>query len=164
MRYSRGGNLNNFFGAKFIKDTFIIKNMKNTWKGWIIDESLKDATILSKLKVLKEKVEENTEGDTKNVWKLYAVEVDDKEINEISNILEKQIKLGYYAHFTNEKKLLIIFHKKSFLVRLESIGEDKGYGITSFEAKPGNLTIWKSAFDYGIKEGEVDSRYIITVK
>lgn len=138
--------------------------MENTWKGWIIDESLTDVTILSKLKILKEKIEENTEGNTKRVWKLYIIQIDDKEINEISKILEKQIKLEYYAHFTNGKKLLIVFHSKSFLVRLKGVGEDKEYGITSFEAEPKDISIWKSAFEYGTKKGKVDPKYIITVK
>jgi len=138
--------------------------MENSWKGWIIDESLNDVTILSKLKVLGEKTEENTEGGTKRVWKLYTVEVDDNGINEISKILERQIKLEYYTHFTNGKKLLIVFHKKSFVVRLKGVGEDKEFGITSFEAEPKDIQIWKSAFEYGTTKGKVDPRYTITVK
>ena len=55
--------------------------MENVWNGWVIDESLKDVTILSKLKVLNEKIEENTELNTKRVLKLYTVEVNDKNIN-----------------------------------------------------------------------------------
>lgn len=138
--------------------------MRNIWKGWIIDESLNDTTILSKLKVLKAEIEENEEGDSKRIWKLYTVEVDDKDIKRISEILEKQIKLEYYIHFTNGKKLLIIFHKKSFFIGLGKVGEDKGYGITSFEAKPEDKMLWQSAFAYGTKEGKVNPRYIITVK
>lgn len=138
--------------------------MENTWTGWIIDESLNDIRILSSLRVLKKKIEENIEGDIKRVWNLYTVEVDDKDINEISKILEKQMKLEYYAHFTNGKKLLIVFHEKYFLVRLKSVGGDKGFGITSFEAEPEDMPMWKSAFEYGTDKGKVDLRYIINVK
>lgn len=138
--------------------------MANEWKGWIIDESLNDTTILSKFKVLKVQTEENGEGDFKRIWKLYTVEVNDEDIEKVSRILEKQIKSEYYIHFTNLKKLAIIFHNKHFIIDLEEAGEDKGYGITSFVAKPKDKALWKSAFEYGIKEGKVDTRYIVTVK
>lgn len=138
--------------------------MENSWKGWVIDESLNDVTILEKLKVLNKKIEENTEGDTKRIWALYSVEVDDKDIDKVSKIFEKHMKLEYYAHFTNGKKLLIVFHGKSFVIRLKSIGGDKGFGINSFEAELKDIPIWKSAFEYGTTEGKVDPRYIITVK
>ena len=138
--------------------------MENSWKGWVIDESLDDVAILHKLKILDKKIEENIEGDTKRVWTLYTIEFDDKEINKVSKIFEEHMKLEYYAHFTNGKKLLIVFHGKSFVIRLKSVGEDKGFGITSFEAESEDIPIWKSAFEYGTIEGKVDPRYIITVK
>ncbi len=138
--------------------------MEKAWKGWIIDESVKNLEVLSKLNVLSEKTEENTEGGTTRVWKLYTVEVADKDITKISKLFEKQIKPEYYAHFTNIKKLLIVFHKKSFVIRLKGIGEEKEFGITSFEAEPEDLPIWKTAFEYGTTKGKVDPRYFITVK
>ncbi len=138
--------------------------MENSWKGWVIDESLNDITILKKLKVLDKKIEENIEGDTKRVWTLYTIGVDDGDINKISKDFEKNMKLEYYAHFTNGKKLLIIFHGKSFIIRLKNVGEDKGFGITSFEVESKDIPIWKSAFEYGTTKGKVDPRYIITVK
>ena len=141
--------------------------MENSWKGWVIDESLNDITILEKfgeIKVLDKKIEENTEGDTKRVWTLYTIGIDDKYINKISKDFEKNIKLEYYAHFTNEKKLLIVFQGKSFIIRLKRVEEDKGFGITSFEAELKDIPIWKSAFEYGTTKGKVDPRYIITVK
>lgn len=37
--------------------------MENIWKGWVIDESLKDVTILSKLKVPDEKISESVTNE-----------------------------------------------------------------------------------------------------
>ena len=138
--------------------------MNNIWKGWIIDKSLKDTTILSKLKIIKSVTEENVEGDEKQVWELYTLEIEDKEINKISKLIEKFIKPEWYAHFTNGKVLLIIFSKKSFKIRLDKVGKERTFGISSFKAKPEDKKIWQSAFEYGTKEGKVDPRYLLKVK
>lgn len=138
--------------------------MKNNWKGWIIDKSLKDTSIISKLKIIKSLREENTEGGKKQIWKLCTVEVEDKEINKISKMLEKLIKSEYYIHFTNKKSLLIIFSKKTFRIKLEKIGKENPYGISYFKAIQKDKKIWQSAFKYGIKEGKVDPRYLIKVE
>ncbi len=139
-------------------------NMNNIWKGWIIDKSLKDTTILSKLKVIKSIFEENMEGDEKQIWKVYTVEIEDKEIDKISKILEKLIKLEYYIHFTNGNALVIIFSKKTFRIRLEKVGKEKPEGISYFKMKPEDKKIWQSAFEYGTKKGKVDPRYLLKVE
>lgn len=141
-----------------------IEGGERRWTGWIIDESLEDSAVLSKLDVLGEKTEENGEGDRRRVWKLYTVSVGDAAMGEVSKDLEKQIRPGYYTHFTSGEKLLVVFHGRSFVIRIRGTGEDKGFGIGSFEAEPGDLPIWESAFEYGTTEGKVDPRYIITVR
>ena len=135
-----------------------------TYRGWIIDESLKDTSVLSELKIINSKIEENIEGDEKRVWKLYTVEFEDKDIDKFSEILEKNVKPEYYVHFTNGKELLIIFSGKSFRIRLEKAGKEDEYGISEFKAQPDDLKIWKDAVEYGTAKGKVDSRYLIIVK
>ncbi|HLD02449.1 MAG TPA: hypothetical protein VJC07_01990 [Candidatus Nanoarchaeia archaeon] len=134
------------------------------WKGWIIDISLKDRDFLSKLKVIKSLIEENVEGDNKQVWEVYTVEIENADIANISRRLETQIKPEYYAHFTNGKELLIIFSKKSFRIRLERVGEEKPFGVNYFKATSEDKKIWQSALEYGTNEGKVDKRYIIKVE
>jgi len=137
---------------------------KDIWRGWIIYESLKDIQILSKVKIISSKIEDNTEGDKKEVWKLYTVEIKDKDISKMSKIFEDIIKPEYYVHFTNGNELLIIFSGKSFRVKLKKVGKEEKYGITSFNINPESKKIWKSALEYGVKKGRVDSRYIVKVE
>ena len=139
---------------------------KEVWRGWIIDKSLKDQSVLfnSSIKIIKSHREENNSGPEKQVWKLYVVEMEEKEIKNVRMILEKQIKEEWYTHFTNGKKLLIIFHKKSFIINVEKTGNDKGNGITSFEVNAENKKVWDSAFIYGMRDAKVHPNYMIKVK
>ncbi len=134
------------------------------WKGWIIDESLRDTSFLSKLKVIRTYEEDNTEGDEKRIWKLLTVEVEDKEIEKIVKKLEKSIKPEYYAHFTDGDNLLIVFVNKSFSIGLEKVGKEGRNGITYFKIKPKEKSAWQLAFKYGTEKGQVDPRYIIKVE
>ena len=138
--------------------------MKNVWKGWIIDKSLKDKKILSELKVVKSNIEENTNGEVRKVWKLYTVEIEHKEINKTSKIFEKLIKLGYYMHFTNRQGLLIIFSGKKFRIRLVRVGKGDKNGITYFKILHEDKKVWGEASEYGTKVVNVDPRYFIKIE
>ena len=133
-----------------------------TWKGWLIQESLENTDILSKLKITNSMIERNEEGDQIEIWHLDTVEVDDKNIEKIAKELESLIKFGYYVHFTDYKNLLIIFRGKHFNIRAEVVKEKKT-GAVEFKVNPKDLNIWKQAFDYGTKKGKVDPRYIVKV-
>ena len=111
----------------------------------------------------KSAIEENKEGDKLETWHLHTIEVDDNDIEKVAKKLEKLIKFGYYVHFTNYKKLLIIFKDRSFRIRLDKVLKEKEFGAVEFKATKKDLKIWQSAFDYGIKKGKVDPRYIIKV-
>ncbi len=134
------------------------------WKGWIIEESLSAASFLSKVKIVKTLIEENTEGDEKQVWNIHTVEIEDKRIATLSKQLENIIKPTWYAHFTDGKNLLIVFIHKSFKLELEKVGKEKENGITYFKIKPQEKQVWKTAFEYAIKQANVDSRYMIKVE
>ncbi len=137
--------------------------MVNNWKGWIIDKGLKDKFILSKLNVINSKIEENMEGDEKQIWTLYTIKISNEKIDEVSKVLENLIKTEYYTHFTNGKELIIIFSGKSFKIKLNSVGKETNYGISDFEAKTEDKKIWQSAVEYGTTNGKVDPRYLIKV-
>ena len=133
------------------------------WKGWLIEESLENNSVLSELKIINSAVERNIEGDEVQIWHLNTVEVDDKQIGKIAGKLEKLMKFGYYVHFTDYRKLLIIFRGKYFLIELEKVIKEKEFGAVEFKAKSKDLKLWKKAFDYGTAKGKVDPRYIIKV-
>ncbi len=137
--------------------------MQEIWKGRIIDKSLKDLSVLSLLNIIESNIEENTSGAEKKIWTLYTVEMREAEVRKVSRTLEKKIKSEYYIHFTNGKKLLIIFKDKSFVINLDKVGKDEGNGIVSFVAKPEDKEIWKAAFKYGTKKAKIDPRYLVEV-
>ncbi len=76
------------------------------WKGWIIEESLEDATVLSRLNIVSSMLERNEEGSKARTWHLNTVEVDNADIDRIAHELQQNIKSGWYAHFTDYKNLL----------------------------------------------------------
>ncbi len=71
------------------------------YKGIIIEESLKDKSLIKKLKVLSSSID--------GAWHLYTVEVSEKEIEEISHSLNAQ---KWYAHFWNNQKVIVAFKDK----------------------------------------------------
>ncbi|GEM_PF-687778 len=133
------------------------------WKGWIIRESLENDSILDKLKIINSIKEKNGEGDQLRVWNLNAVEVDDKEIKKVVSELQDSIKFGWYTHFTNHEKLLIIFRGKSFTIKIQKVLKETNTGATKFKAETKELEAWKNALEYGTKKGKVDPRYIVKV-
>ena len=133
------------------------------WKGWLIEESLEDDTILSRLRILESRLEENDSGDHVVTWHLDTIEVGDKDIRKVSEELEGLLKLGYYAHFTDYMNLLIIFRGKHFRIGLQKVLLEKEFGAVEFKADPKDLSIWKRALDYGTSKGRVDPRHIIKV-
>ncbi len=134
------------------------------WKGWIIEQSLADKSILSRTKITKIFEEEDTSGDERQVWKLHTVEIENKEIGNVIRILKKTIKLTWYAHFTDGKYLIIVFANKSFKVGLEKVGKEKKNGIVYFKIKPKEKETWQSAYRYGIEKAKVEPRYMIEVE
>ena len=54
-----------------------------TWKGWLIEESLENTDIISKLKITNSMIERDEEGDRVEVWHLNTIEVDDKNIEKL---------------------------------------------------------------------------------
>ncbi|MBI2547580.1 MAG: hypothetical protein HYW23_04000 [Candidatus Aenigmarchaeota archaeon] len=135
-----------------------------TWKGCIIEESLTDSSLLFGIKVIRTVIEENAEGKETIVWNIHTVEVYNKEIDKVAEKLERNLKLGWYAHFTDGHDLLIIFANKSFTIGLEKVGEEKETGITNFKANSKGKGVWKSAFEYGTEIAKVDPKYMLKVE
>lgn len=138
--------------------------MKNMWKGWIIEESLSDTKVLSRARITNTVLEENEESGKKVMWKIRTVEVDDSKIDGIAKELEKIIKPAWYTHFTDGKSLIVVFHGRSFRLKIKKTGEDRGVGITQFWVNPEEKKIWKAAFAYGTGKGKVDSRYMLKIE
>ena len=94
------------------------------YKGTIVEESLKDKSLIKKLKVLNSSVE--------GAWHLYTIEVSEKEIEEISHSLNAQ---KWYAHFWKDQKVIVAFKDK--IMRFEHSKKET----------------WKPVVDYGLSIG-----------
>lgn len=74
--------------------------------GLIIRESLADHKIIQDM-VIGKKLGEK--------WIIYKIEFPNSRLNEVVNLLRKNIKKGYYAHLYDENgKLVVIFREKVF--------------------------------------------------
>lgn len=105
------------------------------YHGIVIEEGLKDPSILNKVKILGKK----GVGE----WTLLRVGVEESEINKVIRLIQKYLvtEPAYYAHFYRKEELVAVFPRKIFYLT------------------PSKET-WKPAVDYGksvgIPEEELD--------
>ena len=105
------------------------------WKGVVISEGLSDPTLINKLSVYR--VEITRDGipiDYKGGlgrWHIYYVKCSRKEINR----LQPYILHGWYAHFWNEAKIVVVYNDKQF------------------ELDKNNKSTWKEAIEHGKAQG-----------
>ncbi|MDI6721050.1 MAG: hypothetical protein QMD85_01575 [Candidatus Aenigmarchaeota archaeon] len=91
------------FSSQDIIDT--IKDTVLPYKGVIIEESLKDNSSLKEVETILTKTSRDGE------WHLVTVKAWKKEID----LLEKNIKDRWYAHFWRGDEMIVIFENKKFI-------------------------------------------------
>lgn len=80
------------------------------WRGTIVEESLKDRSILSDCEIIKTTVTDDS--DPADHWHVHTVSLDEKVFDRLAESLKDH---GWYAHFWNEEKEIVaIFPKKMF--------------------------------------------------
>ncbi|VVB76181.1 Uncharacterised protein [uncultured archaeon] len=112
--------------------------MSADFVGVIIEESLEDKAVLSKVRIIKTKVEEVVERHKTpwvKRWTLHTVGVSAKKAEEIAEELSNSLdsKHAWYADFKNDTIHYIIFRKKVFCIdrnSKEQYDEAKQYGIS----------------------------------
>ena len=108
------------------------------FKGVIIEESLEDKSILTKIKIISTKVEQVTEKHKTpwiKQWTLHTVEVPENQADAIVKELSRSLdsKHNWYADFKNDKLHYIIFRNKVFKVdraKPEQYTDVTKYGLT----------------------------------
>lgn len=109
------------------------------YKGVIIEESLKDASFLEKVKVLKTKIEPITpEHKTPwlKQWTLHTVEVPEEKAQEVAKTISQSFDPehpDWYADYKNSKYHFIIYAGNVFKVDLSNpvlYKNAKAYGIS----------------------------------
>ncbi len=109
------------------------------FKGVIIEESLKDKSVLKDVKILKTQVEEVTSKHKTpwlKQWTLHTVEIDRDKVAEIASKISKSIDTehgNWYADFGDNNFHYIIFPNKVFKINRDNPEEYKAataYGIS----------------------------------
>lgn len=108
--------------------------MKN-WKGAIIAEGLRDPTVINKFSVYKAEITgDNMAIDYKgNIgrWHIYCVQCSREEIDA----LQPYILRGWYAHFWDEDKIIVVYNDRQF------------------ELAKNDRSTWKEAIEHGKMQG-----------
>ena len=86
------------------------QNNTNEYKGLIIKESLSDCSILDKLTLIDILIE-NDQNQISSFWHLYKVSVSIDEIFELQRFIKKR---GWYAHFWNDKWIIVLYPDSIF--------------------------------------------------
>ena len=86
------------------------------FKGVIIEESLRDKSVLKEIKIVKTIVEKTTEKHRTpwlNQWTCLTVEIPEEKIDEICAKLQKSFDLEHewYIDLKNNKYEITIFHE-----------------------------------------------------
>ena len=95
--------------------------MPKNFVGVIIEESLEDAGVLKKIKIVKTEIEAVTEKHKTpwiKQWTVHTVEIPEKHIENFAKELSKVMdsKHDWYADFKNDSTHFIIFRNKVFCV------------------------------------------------
>ena len=109
------------------------------FKGTIIEESLEDKLVLSKVKIISTKVEDVTDRHQTpwvKQWTLHKVEIEPEKVDgiavQISKSLDADHEHSWYADFKNEDTHYVIYRDKVFKIdrtRIEEYLEAKEYGL-----------------------------------
>lgn len=109
------------------------------YKGVIIEESLGDKLVLSKVKIVETKIEPITpEHKTPwlKQWTLHTVEIPEEESEQIAQMISNSLDhehSSWYTDYKNNKHHFIIYAEKVFKVDLKypALYKDaKAYGIS----------------------------------
>jgi len=105
------------------------------WKGGVIAEGLSDPTVINKLTVYSATISKDDmpidyEGNLGR-WHGYGARCSREEINT----LQPYILHGWYAHFWNEEKIIVVYNDKQF----ELPRDDK--------------STWREAIEHGRAQG-----------
>lgn len=94
----------------------------SNYKGVIIEESLADKAVLSRVKILSTKVEPITEKHKTpwlKQWTLHTVEIPEAQAQEVAEAISKNIETSHsawYADFKTETHHYIIYPNKVFFI------------------------------------------------
>jgi hypothetical protein len=104
------------------------------WRGVVIAEGLRDPTVVNELHVDRAFItgdDQPLEDGDAGRWHLYWVDVTDEQLDA----LEAGIRHGWYAHFWQGERLLVVFDDARF-----ALGRHDRAG-------------WDAAIEHGLRQG-----------
>ena len=84
------------------------------YKGTIIEQSLKDVSVLNEMQII-EKNEESSTG-----WILYTVLASKEQLLKLENLINDY---KWYTHFWNDQEIIIVFKDKIFEIDKRNMSE-----------------------------------------
>lgn len=101
-----------------------------TYKGTIVEESLKDNRILNNLEIIGVRISNTDKPEDR--WHLYKVRVSEDDIETLLKLLKPKL---WYMHFWNEDDAIVVFPNKTF------------------QFKHSDKSTWTPAIQFGISIG-----------
>ncbi len=106
------------------------------FRGVIIEESLRDKTVLRSVKIVSTRIERVTlrhHTPSLKQWTLHNVEIDEKRASEVARKLGESLEDKWYADFDNEREHYIVFPHRIFKIDMREqwqYDEARDYGIS----------------------------------
>lgn len=95
------------------------------WQGVIIEESLKNKSLLDLVKIIKS-TESTLESETnKGTFNFHSYELDDEKFVEFTQAAKISIKPEFYLHLVKKNTLVVILSGQVFTAHRDSVVEFK---------------------------------------
>jgi len=85
-----------------------------TWTGVIVQDGLRDVSVLDHVGILEKR---QKELGVSGIWTIFEVSVKDSDIKKVVGLLEKGLRPAWYSYFERKGQLIIVFKGKKFKLK-----------------------------------------------
>ena len=110
--------------------------MPKDWIGVIVEEGLKDVSVLDHVGVLERR---EKELGVSGYWTIIEASVNSELMSKVAKMLEKGLRKGWYAYFKRGDRVNIVFKGKTFNVKKgskTSISRVKNWAFKEYNVLP----------------------------
>lgn len=111
------------------------------WTGVIVRDGLLDVSVLDNLSILEERTKEL---GISGFWTVLEVGVSDDNMSKVLTKLSKGLRTGWYAYFSKDKQMSVVFKGKVFNFTKgskRSLTEVKNYAFKVHNIMPGLFSL-----------------------
>jgi len=105
----------------------------SVWKGVIIEEGLKDTTLLNQVKIVRTDMEQLESEGEMGTLHFHKVEVEGTKIDEVVEMAKNSLLHSWYIHLVKDGEMKVIFEDIAFEVRkgdTEQLRNIKEYALS----------------------------------